>query len=211
MKKNCAAFPWLIDSTCFGRLPRNSTEPRDRENVEAGLRAVDPNRVASLLLGREIVRSDVSSEEISERLVRSLNTVFDSLNRIVATIHAKLLGEERQEETIRQFIDSEIKGETGNKSLQGYLDQIQQAFLIAHQAFQTASETVIRQFLSELDPEKMMEAAEGRLKFGPLRKAELFELYREQYRRCNGFFESGRVTERLLREFEKTCQRLYQE
>ena len=131
------------------------------------------------------------------------------MNQIIGTIHSTLLGQKGDEETIRQIIGSEIKGEAGDRSLQGYLDQIQQAFLIAHKAFRMAAESIVMQILSELDPQKMMGSAEGRLKFGTLRKAEFFEAYRDRYQACKDSFESGRITEELLREFEKACQRLY--
>ncbi len=179
------------------------------ESAIAGLQSIDSNRVASLFLGREIVRSGLSQEEMSERLVKSLNTIFDTLNQIIATIHSTLLGQKGDEDTIRQIIGSEIKGETGDRSLQGYLEQIQQAFLIAHKAFSMAAGKTVAQILSELDPEKIAGSAEGRRKFGPLRKAEFFEAYQDKYRLCKSSFESGRITEEFLREFEKTCERLF--
>lgn len=49
----------------------------------------------------------------------------------------------------------------------------------------------------------------GGLRFGPLRKAELYEIYKEKFSQFKGWFESGSFMEELLREFEKTCQRLY--
>ena len=184
--------------------------PPGKTSPFAGLRSAESSRAISLLLGREIVRSDLSPEEISAKLAKSLNTIFDTLNQIIGTIHSTLLGQGAEEETIRQIIGSEIVGEAKDRSsLQGYLDQIQEAFLVAHRAFTGAAEIIVRQILSELDPERMMASSEGRLKFGPMRKAEFFDAYREKYQLCKNALDSGRMTEEFLREFEKACRRLY--
>jgi len=174
-----------------------------------GLRSAESERVVSLLLGREVAGSHLPAEEISAKLARSLNTLFDTLNRIVGTIDATLLGQESAEETIRQIIGSEIKGENKDRSLQGYLDQIQEAFLIAHEGFKTAARSMIDQILSELDPDKAT-SPEGVLRFGRLRKAELFEAYLERFRLCRNAFDSGRLMDELLREFEKACRKQYE-
>jgi hypothetical protein len=184
-------------------------KPDEKADALPGLRSADAKRIVSLLIGREITGLDSTPEEISMRLAKSLNTIFDTLNQIIITIHSTLLGEREQEETIRQVIGFEITGEKRDTSLQGYLDRIQEAFLIAHKGFTAAARQIVGQVLSELDPEKIMSSAEGGLKFGALRKAEYFEAYREKFRLCNDAFQSGRLTEELLREFEKACQRLY--
>ncbi|MGD0487603.1 MAG: hypothetical protein ABSB94_10470 [Syntrophorhabdales bacterium] len=184
-------------------------KPDERKDTLSGLRSVDSTRIISLLIGREIAVLDLTPEEISTRLAKSLNTIFDTLNQIVITIHSVLLGHRDEEETIRQVIGSEIEGGKRDSSLQGYLDQIQEAFLIAHKGFTAAAQHVIGQILSELDPERIMASVEGGFKFGALRKAEHFNAYREKFRLCNDAFQSGRLTEELLREFEKACQRLY--
>ncbi len=163
----------------------------------------------SVLLGKKISPADLSVEEFSEKLADSLNTIFDTLNQIVAVIHTTLLGKKEELETIRHIIGSRLDGETGSDSLQTYLDQIQEAFLVAHRALQEAAQTKVSQILTELNPDQLETSSGGRLKFGPLRKAELFEIYKEKYSKCKGWFESGRFTEELLREFEKTCKRLY--
>jgi hypothetical protein len=185
------------------------TKPDERGDELSGLRSADERRIISLLMGREITAVDSTPEEMSVRLAKSLNTIFDTLNQIVMTIHSTLLGERDQDETIRQVIGSEIKGEKRDSSLQGYLDRIQEAFLIAHRGFATAARHIIGQVLSELDPERIVSSAEGGLKFGALRKAEHFDVYREKFRLCNDAFQSGRLMEELLREFEKACQKMY--
>ncbi len=171
------------------------------------------SRLFSLLLGKRVSMADLSSTETMQKLVNSLNTVFDTINQIIRVMNNKLLGKEvQQDETIRGIISSNLeKGGVSDThdSLQGYLDQIQDAFLVAHQAFQQAAQTRVRQILDELDPKRISALSKGGYKFGPFRKAELFEVYKEEFRICKAWFESGRFTNELLREFEKTCQKSY--
>jgi hypothetical protein len=166
-------------------------------------------RLLTLLLGNDFSASEYSPAEISEKFVHSLNTVFDTLNQIINVIHSTLLGQKPELETIRHIIGSQIEGEGGETSLQMYLDQIQQAFLTAHKAFQQASRSIAEEMLSALDPDVLADSTKQGLKFGPLRKAELFDSYQEKYRECRLWFESGHFSEKLLREFEKNCRKRY--
>lgn len=166
-------------------------------------------QLVSLILGRKISVSDLSPAELSEKLAQAMNTVFDTLNQIVEMIQVNLLGRKAELETIRQIIGSQIGAGTADNSLQNYLDQIREAFLVSHKASRTAALTVFEELLAELDPDKLAASSEGMLKFGPLRKAELFETYKEKFGICRGWLDSGRVTEGFLREFEKVCQKLY--
>ena len=102
-----------------------------------------------------------------------------------------------------------MKNEKPGDSLQGYLDKIKEAFLIAHKASSAAAENTIGQVLNQLDPEQSTDIKESYLKFGPLRKAELFQAYQEKFKSCKDAFQSGRLKEQFLREFEKACQKLY--
>jgi hypothetical protein len=163
----------------------------------------------SLLLGERISVEDLQSEALVGRLASSLNTVFDTLNQIVRVMNSTLLGESKELETIRQIIGADLQGGHEGTSLQTYLNQIQRAFLVSHQAFQQAAQTTMGEILSELDPDRIATLTGGGLRFGPLRKAELFEIYQEKYRICKGSFESGRLMNDLLREFENTCQKIY--
>ncbi len=174
-------------------------------------RSEDFSRIASLLLGKKVSAVDLSSSEVLEKLSNSFNTIFNTVNQIVAGIHATLLGRKAELETIRQIIGSQLSGEEGVEvdSLQRYLDQIQKAFLVAHQAFQLAAQAKVSQILNELEPGRIETERGGGLRFGPLRKAEFFEIYKERFLKCKGWFESGSFKEDLMREFEKTCQRLY--
>lgn len=167
-------------------------------------------RLLARLLGKETVPLEGDSEESAEKILNAFNAVFDSLNRIIATINRTLLGQKEEMETIRHVIVSSIDGAGGGaRALNDHLEQVQRAFLVAHKAFQEAARTKVAQFLAELDPAKLEAEAEDGLKFGALRKADLFDAYTDKYRTCQGWLASGRFTEELLREFEKTCQKLY--
>jgi len=166
------------------------------------------SRVFSLLLGRKVSKADLSSSELLERLAESLNTIFDSLNQLVSVINSTLSGQNTGEETIRQVIGVHLEGEDQTKSLEGYLGQIKDAFLVTQQAFKKAAYGKVEQILSELDPKVISEAGSGGFKFGALRKAEFFDSYEERYNKIRKWFESGRFIEELSREFEKKSQQL---
>jgi hypothetical protein len=169
------------------------------------------SKLISLLLGKRSKDVDFSSEELMEKLANSLNTVFDSLNELVNSIHATLMGKRPENETIRFFIGSHL-GEQGEaKSIESYLDQIKEAFSIAHQAFKDAAYTKMKEIMAELEPNRLSDEVEGGMKFGPLRKAQLFDIYTEKYRTLTNWLESGLLMEALLREFERISQRLYSE
>jgi len=70
-------------------------------------------RVLSLLSGTSIDLSAHSSREVSDKFAASLNTLFDTLNQIIAVIHANLLGEKPELETIRHVIGNQIEGGWG--------------------------------------------------------------------------------------------------
>lgn len=162
------------------------------------------------LFGKHFSAQDLSSPDSLEKLTNSLNTVFDTLNQIIGVIHSTLLGEKSELETIRLVIGSNLRGETfGGESLQNYLSQIRDAFLISHKAFRLAAQTKIGELLKELDPDRIAAEGGGGFEFGPLRKAKLFDIYKEKFMRAKGYFESGRLLEELLREFEKDCQKLF--
>jgi hypothetical protein len=127
---------------------------------------------------------------------------------LAGLIQSTFAGQEETEQTIRKFIGFQYQGLADpNKSLEAYLGQISQAFLVAHEASQRAAQDVVGRILTELDPAKLEKKNRKRgLKFGPLRKAELFDIYRHQYEICRKWFGSGRFIQDFLREFEKHCQ-----
>ena len=166
------------------------------------------SQLFSLLLGRKVSQVDLSSPELLERLAESLNTIFDTLNKLVSVINGNLFGEHAGEETIRKVLFFELEREKESKSLESYLGQISKAFLIAQQAFKKAAYTRVREILLEMDPRRIASVSGGGLRLGPLRKAESFEIYEERYNKVKKWFESGRFMEELLREFENNCQEL---
>jgi hypothetical protein len=163
----------------------------------------------TLLFGKNITKFDLSSEEHLEKLAQSLNIIFDTLNQIIGVIHVTLLGEQSELETIRHIIGSGVENHEKTDSLQTYLSQIQRAFLVAHRAYQEAAKSKVRQILEEMSPDKISESVGDSLKFGPFKKAELFENYKEKHALCKRWLESGRLMEEVLRDFEKICQTLY--
>jgi hypothetical protein len=166
-------------------------------------------RILSLLSGTRIDLTEHSPQEVSEKFAASMNTLFDTLNQIIAVIHANLLGEKPELETIRHVIGSQIEGGGGETSLKAHLDQIQQAFLISHRAFQEAARSVVGEMLAALDPESLASSTKSILNFGPMRKAEIFETYQGKYQECRNWLDTGRFSDKLLREFEKICQKTY--
>jgi len=179
--------------------------PKPGQSAETA--SEDLLQIYSLLLGRKVVTDDLSSSEINKTLALSLNTVFDSVNNIINVIRTTLLGEKKELETIREIIGSHLGREGGCETLQSYLDQIQGAFLMAHQAFQEAARIKVAQILDELSPERIAEGVDRGLKFGPLYNAELYKEYKERHRQCKTWFESKRFSQEFLREFEKICQK----
>jgi hypothetical protein len=177
-----------------------SSQPTDEEQQVL-------SQLFSLVLGKKITPQDLSSGELVQRLAESLNTIFDALNRLVGLIQSTFAGQEETEQTIRKFIGFQFQGAADpNKSLEAYLGQISHAFLVAHQGSQGAAHDVAGRILKELDPAKFDENRKRGLKFGPLRKAELFDHYRDRYDICRKWFESGRFIQDFRREFEKHCQ-----
>lgn len=164
-------------------------------------------KLFSLFFGKEVSDIDLSSAEFLERLAGSLNTVFDSLNELVRVINVTLLGKQAELETIRHIIGTNLHDEVEHSSLETYLAQIKEAFLVSHQAFKKSAQTKVNEILLELDPQRLEESEPGRLKLGPLRKANLFEIYQQKFERVQKWFESGRFEEELLRDFERTCER----
>jgi len=165
-------------------------------------------RICSLLLGRKVSQADLSSSELLERLAESLNTIFDTLNQLVALIQTTLGGGGVGEETIRQVIGVHLQGEDQTKSLESYLGQIKQAFWVAQEAFRRAADAKVQQILVELDPGQIKEEKGKGFKFGPMKKAESFAIYEEKYGKIRKWFDSGRFAEDFLREFEKNAQEL---
>ncbi len=163
-------------------------------------------RVCSLLLGRKVSMDDLSSSELLEKLAESLNTIFNTLNQLISVINMTFTGEGSPEQTIRQVIGFRLEGEVQGRSLETYLDQISNAFLTSQQSFKEAAYAKVKQVLGVLDPEQVASEVGKGLKFGPLKKAEMFEIYEHRYEKIQKWFSSGRFMEDFLREFERNCQ-----
>lgn len=163
-------------------------------------------QVCSLLLGKRVSMDDLNSGELLENLAESLNTIFNTLNQIISVINMTFTGAGSPEQTIRQVIGFRLEGEGRGGSLETYLGQISQAFLTSQQAFKEAAYAKVRQMLRVLDPEQLAADTGKGFKFGPLKKAEMFDLYAHRFEKIHKWFSSGRFMEDFLREFEKNCQ-----
>lgn len=166
------------------------------------------SEICSLLLGRPVSKAELSSGELLERLGESLNTIFDSLNQLVGIINLTLASGQGGEETIRHVIGGHLAGDDQRASLESYLGQIRDSFLVTQKAFKKAAYHQFEEVLSELNPEAIASAGSGGLKFGALRKADFFDIYEQRFKKVKEWFDSGRFMEALLREFEKNAQRL---
>lgn len=160
--------------------------------------------VFSLLLGKKIP-AEGSPHEMLKRLSEAFSTLFETVNRIVKTIDTTLLGEASGEQTIRHVIGSQVDG-LGGRTIEEYLGQIEKAFLVSHTAFRQAAHTLFARILTEMDPERIAAGSDNRLKFGPMRKAEYFDVFEAKFGTLKTWFDSGRFMKDLLREFEKNCQ-----
>jgi len=97
-------------------------------------------------------------------------------------------------------IGSRMEGAGNIESLESYLGQIKASFLTAHRAFKEAAQTKVGEILAELDPDHIAsQSSGGGLGFGLFRKAELFEVYQAEFKKCRDWVASGRFTEELLK------------
>ena len=178
----------------------------NRASAASGAESEVLTRVVGLLLGRKVTPDDLSSEEMLQRLARSLNTIFNSLNQLIRVINATLSSGGDGEQTIRQFIGEHLEGEDQTQSLEAHLGRINDAFLASQEAFKKAVNAKVGQIMQAIDPEKVAAERSGGLKIGPLRKAEDFDILKEKIDRIKRWYDSGRFMEDFLREFEKHCQ-----
>ena len=176
-------------------------------NVQSEKEVVD--RVVRLVLGKNAGREDLSSPEVLERLALSLNTIFDIVNQLIGVINTTFATCPAGDETIRQVIGENLEGESPAQPLEEHLGQIKKAFLVTQQAFKIAASSSLDKILAELDPQNISSKTAGSLKFGPLKKAESFDLYEKTFHQFKKWYESGRFMDDFLREFEKNCQKLF--
>jgi len=181
-------------------LPKPGNAPFEKQVIE---------RVVKLVLGKTPGTEDLSSPEILERLALSMNTIFDIVNQLIGVINTTFATGPAGDETIRQVIGDNLEGQNPAQPLEEHLGQIKKAFLITQQAFKIAASSSLDKILAELDPENISSKTTGSLKFGPLKKAESFDLYEQTFHQFRQWYESGRFMDDFLREFEKNCQKLF--
>ena len=165
------------------------------------------SRVIKLLLGRDISKVDLSSDELLESLAESINTVFESLNQLISGINTTLVGKQDPDQTIRQVIGYTIEGSSQARPLEAYIGQIGKAFFEAQEASKKAAHAKVQQILEELAPEKIA-AESGGSPIGPFRRSKNYEVYEQKFEKFRDWFESGRFMESFLREFEKNCRNI---
>ncbi len=202
---NCAGMPDNEKRAFLSALANDFKTPSNTDNPPR-LEGKLLEDIISLLLGKEIVSGDIPSHVMLEKLSAALDTLFSTLNRIVKTIDETLADDESGNQTIRSLIGSQIDETYGGESIEEYLGRIEKAFLTSHQAFRQAAHTIFSKIMDELNPESISDGAEGRFKFGPMRKAEFFDIYEARFATLKKWFESGRFMRDLLREFENNCQ-----
>ncbi len=162
-------------------------------------------RFCSLLLGYPVRESDFTDGNVQQRLTEALTTIFETLNQLIRTINLTLLEDGQTRETIRALIGEQLEGSRDAASLKEHLDQIRTAFVSSHSAFKTAMQITVEKILSELDPEAELKNDEAGFNFNPLRKVDAYKRYRQTFKECRNWFESGRCLEEFLRTFEKQC------
>lgn len=177
--------------------------------VVSGITSDEYNRLLTMLFGKEILKKNMPPGEMIEQLAVAVNTVFDSVNRLVGGINATLMGSTGSEETIRVVIRSSMDADDGIAALKKFLDQTGEFFAIALKAYKEAARVKIGEILDELDPERLEEESEGKMKFGPLYKAQLYDCYLDKYKTLRNWQRSELLLEAFLKEFEKNCQNFY--
>lgn len=162
-------------------------------------------RFISLLLGRDVAPQEVGQRQLQENLCKSLNAVFDSLNRLIQAINDTLNRNVPLEETIRYIIHKDLEHHHIEGSLEEYIDQIRKSFISSYDSSKTAHVSMMNTVLEELKPENFLSKTTGNLNFGPLKKAQAFDQYTGMYRTLYEWHESGRGLDEYIRTFEKQC------
>ncbi len=196
--------------TVLNRLIDRLDGPDQKERDSGRPPAIDDHvlsRVIKLLLGRDISKLDLSSDELLESLAESINTVFESLNQLISVINTTLVGKQDPDQTIRQVIGYNIEGSSQARPLEAYIGQIGKAFFEAQEASRKAAHAKVIQILEELAPEKIAADAGG-ASIGPFRRARCYDEYEQKFEKFRSWFESGRFMESFLREFEKNCRNI---
>lgn len=188
----------------FGGAASQLPQPQDSGIDEKTLRTL-----LSRLLRKSSVRADLPAEQMLDKMTDAMTLIFETLNQLVAAIQATLFGKSPDLETIRYVIGSTLDEDGTARSIEEFLDQIRDAFLISHQAFQLAAREKVEEILQELEPAGLLDRASSGLRRGPFGKAEAFEIFREKHEIIGQWLTSERFQHDLLRAFETQCLRLY--
>ncbi len=179
------------------------------DTVVSGIPSDEYNQLLTMLLGKEILTKKLPPEEMIKQLAMAVNTVFDSVNALVGGMNATLMGSAAGDETIRVIIRSSLDTNEGIGALKKFLDQTGEFFAIALKAYKEAAQVKIAEILDELNPERLEQESGGKMKFGPLYKAHLYDCYLDKYKTLQNWQRSGLLIEAFMKEFEKNCQNLY--
>jgi len=177
--------------------------------IESGFPTEEYNKLLTMLLGKEILQKDLPPSELIEQLAAAVNTVFDSVNSLVGGINAVLMSNTDTEETIRVVIRSSLDADEGIGALKKFLDRTGEFFAIALEAYKEAARVKIAEILEELNPDRLDDGSAGKMKFGPLYKAQLYECYQDKFKTLQNWQRSGLLLEAFMKEFEKNCQNFY--
>lgn len=191
------------------RLISEFRQSSGSEAVVSGISADHFNKLLTTLLGKEILGKNLPPDKMIEQLAVAVNTVFDSVNTLVGGINATLMGSAGGEETIRLVIRSSMDADEGIGALKKFLDQTGEFFAIALKAYKEAARVKIAEVLDELNPERLESEIGGKMKFGPLHKASLYDSYVEKFKTLQNWQRSGLLLEAFMKEFEKNCQNLH--
>jgi len=179
----------------FGNTPHSCA---DDLILEDGIMS----QICSLLLGKDVSQTNLSSTELLKRLTECLNTIFNSLDQLIKVINKTLFGEGLGKQGTRTIIGY------NPESLEEHLGQINKAFSIAMRAFEKTVRIKVVQILQAIDPDQISAERDGWLNIPPFQKAEYYEIFEEKHREIKKWFESDKFMEDFRREFEKNCQNL---
>lgn len=163
-------------------------------------------KVFSLLLGKKVQQKDLSSDELLEKLAASLKTIFDVVNELLNATNAAFVSGTDSDKTIRHVIGLHLSGENQTESLEKYLGQIKMAIISSHEAYKEAVLAKVKNILYELSPRRMEEKCGRSIKFGSLRRAELFVTYEATFEAFQKWLESGKFMDDFITEFERAFQ-----
>jgi hypothetical protein len=165
-------------------------------------------KIYSLVFAKKVEQKDLSSSnELLTRMTESLKTIFDAVNELLNATNVVLNSGIPSEQTIRHLIGLHMRGGNQTKSLEKYISRIKIAILSSHDAYKEAVLSRVMNILLELSPDCIEKQCGKSIRFGPFRKAELFDMYQSRFNDVRKQCESGKFMEEFLTEFESALQR----